>query len=144
MSAKPLRTPLLLTALVALACASVSAADFRLERELALAPGGTFVLDSDAGSIDIRGTDRSGARVLVTSSRDDIEGIESAILMHPRVWEASGHVGGFTDPLVDCKKCKNRFRADDPSIKGTPGEPDAQCPVCGNKGTLTTPRLASF
>ena len=45
-------------------------------------------------------------------SRDDIEGLDSAILMHPRVWEASGHVGGFVDPLVDCKVCKGRFRAD--------------------------------
>src|SRR5204862_1464717 len=45
-------------------------------------------------------------------SRDDIEGLDSAILMHPRVWEASGHVGGFVDPLVDCKTCKGRFRAD--------------------------------
>ena len=44
--------------------------------------------------------------------RDDIEGLDSAILMHPRVWEASGHVGGFVDPLVDCKVCKGRFRAD--------------------------------
>ncbi len=44
--------------------------------------------------------------------RDDIEGIDASILMHPRVWEASGHVEGFTDPLVDCKKCKARFRAD--------------------------------
>src|SRR5205823_6579296 len=49
-------------------------------------------------------------------------------------------VSGFTDPLVDCKQCKNRFRADDPKIKGTPGQPDAQCPVCGSKGTLTAPR----
>jgi len=74
-------------------------------------------------------------------ARDDIEGLDAAILMHPRVWEASGHVAGFTDPLVDCRHCKNRFRADDPRIKGTPGQPDAQCPVCGNKGTLTEPRL---
>ncbi len=73
--------------------------------------------------------------------RDDVEGLDAAILMHPRVWEASGHVSGFTDPLVDCKVCKNRFRADDPSIKGTPGTPEAQCPTCGNKGSLTEPRL---
>jgi glycyl-tRNA synthetase len=73
--------------------------------------------------------------------REDIEGLDAAILMHPKVWEASGHVAGFTDPLVDCKHCKNRFRADDPRIKGTPGTPDAQCPVCGMKGTLTAPRL---
>ena len=72
--------------------------------------------------------------------REDIEGLDAAILMHPKVWEASGHVAGFTDPLVDCKHCKNRFRADDPRIKGTPGQPDAQCPVCGMKGTLTAPR----
>jgi len=74
-------------------------------------------------------------------ARDDIEGLDAAILMHPRVWEASGHVAGFTDPLVDCRHCKNRFRADDPRIKGTPGQPDAQCPVCGTRGSLTEPRM---
>jgi glycyl-tRNA synthetase len=77
----------------------------------------------------------------MVQAREDIEGLDAAILMHPRVWEASGHVSGFTDPLVDCKHCKNRFRADDPRIKGTPGQPDAQCPVCGTKGTLTEPRM---
>jgi glycyl-tRNA synthetase len=46
------------------------------------------------------------------TDRDDVEGIDAAILMHPRVWEASGHVAGFVDPLIDCKKCKGRFRAD--------------------------------
>ena len=44
--------------------------------------------------------------------RDDIVGIETSIIMHPKVWEASGHVAGFTDPLVDCKVSKQRFRAD--------------------------------
>ncbi|MFC2093739.1 glycine--tRNA ligase [Bacteroidota bacterium] len=44
--------------------------------------------------------------------REDIEGLDASILMHPRVWEASGHVEHFTDPLVDCKECKARFRAD--------------------------------
>jgi glycyl-tRNA synthetase len=73
--------------------------------------------------------------------RDDIEGLDAAILMHPKVWEASGHVAGFTDPLVDCRQCKNRFRADDPRLKGTPGDPETRCPVCGNKGTLTEPRM---
>ena len=77
----------------------------------------------------------------MVQARDDIEGLDAAILMHPRVWEASGHVAGFTDPLVDCRQCKNRFRADDPRIKGTPGQPDAQCPVCGSRGTLTEPRM---
>ena len=74
-------------------------------------------------------------------ARDDIEGLDAAILMHPRVWEASGHVAGFTDPLVDCKQCKKRFRADDPRIKGTPGSPNVVCPACGNRGTLSEPRL---
>ncbi len=44
--------------------------------------------------------------------REDIEGIDASILMHPRTWEASGHVEHFTDPMVDCKECKARFRAD--------------------------------
>jgi glycyl-tRNA synthetase len=45
--------------------------------------------------------------------RDDVVGIETSIIMHPKVWEASGHVGGFTDPMVDCKTSKQRFRADE-------------------------------
>src|ERR671916_868679 len=44
--------------------------------------------------------------------RDDIVALDSAILQHPRVWEASGHLAGFTDPMVDCRACKKRFRAD--------------------------------
>ena len=74
-------------------------------------------------------------------ARDDIEGLDAGILMHPKVWEASGHIAGFTDPLVDCKHCKQRFKGDDPRIKGTPGQPDAQCPACGTRGSLTAPRM---
>ena len=44
--------------------------------------------------------------------RDDMVGIEAALVMNPKVWEASGHIGGFSDPLVECRKCHNRFRAD--------------------------------
>ncbi|MCX6785889.1 MAG: glycine--tRNA ligase [Candidatus Komeilibacteria bacterium] len=44
--------------------------------------------------------------------RDNVVGLDSGILMHPKIWEASGHLAGFTDPLVDCKSCKKRFRAD--------------------------------
>ena len=44
--------------------------------------------------------------------REDIEGLYASILMHPRVWEASGHVENFTDPMIDCKQCKARFRVD--------------------------------
>ncbi|RMF58151.1 MAG: glycine--tRNA ligase [Calditrichaeota bacterium] len=64
--------------------------------------------------------------------RDDIVGLDSAILMHPRIWEASGHVEGFHDPMVDCKNCRRRFRADDETIK------NHRCPVCG--GELTEAR----
>ncbi len=49
----------------------------------------------------------------MTQERDDIVALDSAIILNPRVWEASGHVAGFTDPLVDCRTCKLRFRADD-------------------------------
>jgi glycyl-tRNA synthetase len=45
--------------------------------------------------------------------RDDIVALDAAIIMHPRTWEASGHLAGFTDPLVDCRTCKQRYRADD-------------------------------
>ena len=48
----------------------------------------------------------------VMTYRDNIEGLDASILMHPRVWEASGHVENFTDPMVDCKQCKSRFRLD--------------------------------
>lgn len=44
--------------------------------------------------------------------REDVEGLDAAILMHPKVWEASGHVENFTDPMIDCKQCKSRFRVD--------------------------------
>jgi glycyl-tRNA synthetase len=68
--------------------------------------------------------------------RDDVVGIDAAIVMNPRVWEASGHVAGFSDPMVDCRNCKLRFRADD--LKGPPSE--IACPNCGQRGTLTEPR----
>jgi glycyl-tRNA synthetase len=48
----------------------------------------------------------------MVQERDDVVALDSAIILHPRVWEASGHVGGFSDPLVDCRTCKLRFRAD--------------------------------
>jgi len=73
MRANSLDRLLILTTLAALALAPAAWADFRLERELAMAPGGTFTLDSDSGSIEIRGVDRSGARIVVTAARDDVE-----------------------------------------------------------------------
>ncbi len=73
-------------------------------------------------------------------ARDDIEGLDAAILMHPRVWEASGHVAGFTDPMVDCKACKARFRADQLEGAQCPRKPSKQ-PGQHTDCQLTEPRL---
>jgi glycyl-tRNA synthetase len=75
--------------------------------------------------------------------RDDIVAIDSAILQHPRVWEASGHLEGFTDPLVQCLgKCKKRWREDHlrEQVEHDGGDPSAElrCPECG--GELSEPR----
>ncbi len=71
-------------------------------------------------------------------ARRDVVGIDCAILMHPRVWEASGHVAGFTDPMVDCKKCKGRFRADKLEDVRCPEKPSKHPGECG--GELTEAR----
>ena len=71
----------------------------------------------------------------MTQLHDNIVGLDASILMHPRVWEASGHVENFTDPLVDCKKCKQRFRADQIPEENMQSH---KCPECG--GELTDPR----
>lgn len=63
----------------------------------------------------------------MVQERDDMVGLDSSILMHPRVWIASGHVSSFTDPLVDCMECKRRFKADDLE--------ENVCPECGGKLT---------
>ncbi len=80
------------------------------------------------------------------ASRIDVVGLDSAILMNPKVWVASGHVGGFSDPLIDCKKCNNRFRADklvedfdgsiadgwsEEKLKSYLMDNNIVCPVCG-------------
>jgi len=67
----------------------------------------------------------------VVQERDDMVGLDASILMHPQTWEASGHLKGFTDPLVECKSCHLRWRADEVAGSG--------CPSCG--GELTEPRL---
>ena len=67
----------------------------------------------------------------VVQERDDIVGLDSSILMHPKVWEASGHLERMVDPLVECKNCHLRWRQDE--LKGD------RCPSCG--GELTQPRL---
>ncbi len=103
----------------------------------------------------------------MTQLHENVVGIDAAILMHPRVWEASGHVAGFVDPLVDCKQCKARFKAQDlvknwrkkKKLEALGGAdiseanegdldqlrrirwPEALCPTCGSLGSLTEPRL---
>ncbi len=72
--------------------------------------------------------------------RDDIEGLDSGILMHPRVWEASGHVEGFTDPLVECKHCKLRFRQDQLSASAC-GQRPSKAPGETDNCDLGEPRL---
>jgi glycyl-tRNA synthetase len=72
--------------------------------------------------------------------RSDIEGLDAAILMHPRVWEASGHVAGFTDPMVDCRKCKARFRADQLDHMQCPEKPSKK-PGEAEQCDLTEPRM---
>ena len=66
---------------------------------------------------------------MFVNDRDDMYGVDAAILMNQKVWQASGHVDTFTDPLVECSNCKGRFRADkldDPN----------KCPTCGKEGTF--------
>ena len=64
--------------------------------------------------------------------RDDVVGIDSALIMNPKVWEASGHLKEFSDPLIECKHCHSRFRADYEPVKA--GE---NCPSCGKKADYT-------
>ena len=90
----------------------------------------------------------------VVRSRTDVVGLDGTIIMHPRVWEASGHTTAFTDPMVDCKACKKRYRADQlceengqdaRSRNRQRGEKKFKlpegvvCPACGSKD-LTEPR----
>ncbi|MEO6712003.1 MAG: glycine--tRNA ligase [Mycobacteriales bacterium] len=80
--------------------------------------------------------------------RDDIVGLDSSIILSPAVWEASGHVSGFSDPLTECLSCHTRHRADhlEEQYEAKHGKPpanglkDLACPSCGNKGTFTEPR----
>ena len=78
----------------------------------------------------------------MTQLHENIVGLDSGILMHPKIWEASGHVAEFHDPLVDCKQCKARYKADELTDKD-PKSVDwstMQCPKCGTTGKMTDPR----
>ena len=86
----------------------------------------------------------------MTRQREDVAGLEATIIMSPKIWEASGHVSTFSDPMCDCKKCKKRFRADQlcedqglKLVKNAAGKfelpPEAKCTSCDSKD-LTEPR----
>jgi glycyl-tRNA synthetase len=89
-------------------------------------------------------------RTMVTS-RDDIVGLDSAVILAPQVWEASGHVATFSDPLTECQHCHYRFRADQleedyAARKGRVPEhglADIACPHCGTRGEWTEPKQFS-
>jgi glycyl-tRNA synthetase len=69
---------------------------------------------------------------MFVDDRDDMYGVDAAILMNKKVWEASGHTATFTDPLVECSNCHGRFRADKIDT--------SKCPTCGKEGTFGEPR----
>ena len=85
----------------------------------------------------------------IVQMREDVVGLDSSIIMHPKVWEASGHAASFADPMVDCRKCRKRFRADmlceDQGLKLVKAEkgfelpPGVKCTACGATD-LTAPR----
>ena len=84
------------------------------------------------GSLMLRNVRESWIREMV-QKRDDVVLIDAAILGPPQVFEASGHLANFSDPLVDCRECKQRFRADHLEDATT-------CPSCRTKGSLTEAR----
>ena len=84
------------------------------------------------GALMLRNVKDAWVRAMV-QERDDVVLIDAAILGPPQVWEASGHLANFTDPLVDCTNCKNRFRLDKLDDPNT-------CPSCGKHGTFTEAR----
>ena len=87
----------------------------------------------------------------MVQQRDDVVGLDSSVILAREVWEASGHVDTFTDPLTECTSCHKRFRADhlEEAYEAKHGRPpeiglaDINCPNCGNKGTFTEPQACS-
>ncbi len=85
----------------------------------------------------------------MVTGRDDIVGLDSAVILNPDVWVASGHVDAFVDPLTECRHCHNRFREDQllEAYEAKHGHPpehglgDVACPHCGTRGQFTEPRM---
>ncbi|KAB1902592.1 glycine--tRNA ligase [Micromonospora tulbaghiae] len=84
----------------------------------------------------------------MVQQRDDVVGLDSAVILARKVWEASGHIAEFVDPLTECQSCHKRFRADhlEEAYEAKHGKPltsltELNCPNCGNKGTFTEPKM---
>ncbi|MFR9778915.1 glycine--tRNA ligase [Micromonospora sp. MS34] len=84
----------------------------------------------------------------MVQQRDDVVGLDSAVILARQVWEASGHIAEFVDPLTECQSCHKRFRADhlEEAYEAKHGRPptsltEINCPNCGNKGTFTEPKM---
>ncbi|MEU7591215.1 glycine--tRNA ligase [Micromonospora sp. NPDC049101] len=84
----------------------------------------------------------------MVQQRDDVVGLDSAVILARKVWEASGHIAEFVDPLTECQFCHKRFRADhlEEAYEAKHGKPpvslaELNCPNCGNKGTFTEPKM---
>ncbi len=128
------------------------AADVTMDKIVSLARRRGFVFPSseiygglgssyDYGHYGVLLKDNVKARWLeaMVREREDIVALDSSIILNPRIWEASGHVGGFTDPLVDCRTCKKRFRADqlaEAECGRKPSKHPGETPDCD----LTEPR----
>src|SRR4030042_1071200 len=104
--------------------------------------------DSGPLGVELKNSIKQAWWRAVVQQRDDVVGLDASIVMNPRVWQASGHVDTFADPMVDCKSCKRRFRADE--LVAHHHEPESahghaadttgvRCPECG--GELTEPRM---
>ena len=92
---------------------------------------------------------RQGWKSMVMG-REDIDGIDSSVILAREVWEATGHVATFSDPLTECTACNKRYRADhlEEAYEAKHGKKlaslaDMNCTACGNKGPFTTPKQFS-
>jgi len=77
----------------------------------------------------------------VVQGRDDVVGLDSCVILAREVWETSGHVATFTDPLTECSSCHKRFRADHLEEQSGKALAELACPNCGNRGTFSEPRM---
>lgn len=102
--------------------------------------GGTW--DYGPLGVMLKNNIKESWRKKFVSSREDMYEVDAAILMNPKVWESSGHVAGFADPMTECSNCKGRFRVDQipDVIEKKVFDQNTQCPSCQKRGTLSPAR----